>query len=170
MEQPKTYDNYPCWIRLVANFVSLGIYAIGAIIIYQIGLIWLCLYLIYAIILEIRLMKKSCANCYYFGKNCAFGKGKISSWFFKKGEPEKFINRKISWQDILPEFLASLIPLIIGIILLILNFNWWLLILIILLIILTSAGNGFVRGSLACKYCKQKTCGCPAEKLFNKRK
>ncbi|MDD5132856.1 MAG: hypothetical protein PHD81_04050 [Candidatus Nanoarchaeia archaeon] len=170
MGQPKTYENYPCWIMFISNFISIAIYLIGVFIISQIGLIWLGLYLLYILWLEIKLMKKSCVNCYYYGKCCAFGKGKLSSLFFKKGNPNEFLKRKITWKDILPDFLVALIPLIIGIILIILNFNWLLLILIILLIILTSFGNGFVRGSLACKYCKQRKIGCPAEQLFNKNK
>jgi Co/Zn/Cd efflux system component len=168
--QPKPYENYPCWIMLISNFVSIVIYLIGAFIISQIGLIWLCLYLLYIVWLEIRIMKKSCVNCFYYGKYCAFGRGKISSWFFKKGSSNKFLKRKITWKDILPDFLVSIIPFIAGIVLLILNFNWLLLILIVLLAILTSAGNGFVRSNLACKFCKQRKIGCPAEQLFNKRK
>ncbi len=169
MEQLKSYENYPCKIIIISNFVSIAIYFIGAFIIYQLGIIWLALYLLYIAGLEIRLMKKSCVNCYYYGKFCAFGKGKISSWFFKKGDPLKFAKNKITWKDILPDFLVSLIPIIAGIILLILNFNWLMLLLIVLLAALTSAGNSFVRGSLACKFCKQKEIGCPAEQLFSKQ-
>jgi hypothetical protein len=170
MGQPKTYENYPCWIMLISNFVSIAIYLIGAFIISQIGLIWLGAYLLYILGLEIRLMRRSCVNCYYYGKYCAFGKGKLSSLFFKKGNPHKFIKDKITWKDILPDFLVSIIPLIVGVILLILNFNWLFLILIVLLVTLTFAGNGFIRGSLACKYCKQREIGCSAEQLFNKNK
>jgi hypothetical protein len=170
MKQTKPYENYPGCILFVSNFVSIAIYLIGAFIISQIGLIWLVLYLLYIVWLEIRVMKGSCINCYYYGKYCAFGKGKISSFFFKKGNPKAFLKRNITWKDILPDFLASIIPFIAGIILLIFNFNWLLLILIVLLGILTSAGNSFVRGSLACKFCKQRKIGCPAEQLFNKRK
>lgn len=170
MEQSKTYENYPCWIIFISNFVSIAIYFIGALIIARIGLIWLGLYLLYIVWLEIRLMKGSCVNCYYYGKYCAFGKGKISSLFFKKGDHSKFIKDKITWKDMLPDFLVSLIPLLVGVALLILNFNWPLLILIVLLIFLTSFGNGFIRSSLACKYCKQKEIGCSAEQLFNKNK
>lgn len=169
MMQSKYYENYPCWIILISNFVSIIIYIIGAYIIYQLGVIWLVLYLIYIFGLEIRLMKKSCVNCYYYGKYCAFGKGKLSSLFFKKGNANKFIKCKITWKDVIPDFLVSIIPLIVGIILLVLNFNWLILSLIITLVILNSAGNSFVRGSLACKFCKQRKLGCPAEKLFNKK-
>jgi hypothetical protein len=170
MGQPKTYENYPCWIMIISNLVSITTYLVGGFIIYQLGIIWLSLYLIYIFGLEIRLMKRSCVNCYYYGKYCAFGKGKISSLFFKKGDSKAFLKDKISWKDILPDFLVSIIPLIAGIVLLILKFNWLILLLVIILVILTSVGNGFVRGSLACKLCKQRELGCPAEQLFNRNK
>lgn len=168
MGQPKMFENYPCWIIIISNLVSIAIYLIGAYIIYKLGIIWLLFYLFYIFGLEIRLMKRSCVNCCYYGKLCAFGKGKISSLFFKKGNSQKFIKDKITWKDILPDFLVSIIPIVVGIVLLILKFNWLILSLIILLVILTSVGNGIVRSSLACKFCKQKGIGCSAEKLFDK--
>jgi hypothetical protein len=168
--KPKQFENYPCWIVIISNLVSIAIYLIGAYIIYQLGVIWLIIYLLYIFALEIRLMKNSCVNCYYRGKFCAFGKGKLSSFLFKKGNPKNFIKKKITWKDMLPDFLVSVIPIIAGIILLILNFSWPILFSVIILIILTSIGNGFVRSSLACKFCKQRKIGCPAEQLFNKNK
>ena len=167
--KPKTYKNYPCWIIIISNLVSIAIYFIGAYIIYQVGIIWLLIYLVYILSLEIRLMRKSCVNCYYYGKYCAFGKGKICSLFFKRGNSNKFIQKNITWKEILPDFMISIIPIIVGIVLLILNFNWLILLLIIFLVILSSVGNGFVRGNLACKFCKQREIGCPAEQLFNKK-
>ena len=170
MKKENVFENYPLWIVFCSNFVSITIYLIGAFIIYQIGLIWLILYLIFILYLEFRLMKLHCVDCYYYGKTCAFGKGKISSIFFKKGRAEKFCKIKITWKNILPDFMVSLIPLIVGLILLIIKFDWFLLVLIILLILLAFVGNGFIRSNLACKYCKQRKIGCPAQKLFEKRK
>jgi hypothetical protein len=170
MAQPKTFENYPCRIIIISNLVSIAIYLIGSFIIYQLGIIWLLAYLLFVIFLEIRVMKKSCVNCYYYGKYCAFGKGKVSALFFKRGDPGKFSKRDITWKDIVPDFMVSIIPLIAGIVLLILHFNWLMLSLIVVLAILASAGTGFVRSSLACRFCKQKELGCPAEKLFNKKK
>jgi len=170
MGKPKTYENYPCWIILISNFVSILIYLAGSFIIYQLGLAWLGLYIIYILFLEIRVMKKSCVNCYYYGKCCAFGRGKLSTLFFKKGNPKNFACRKITWKSIIPDFLVSIIPFIAGIILLILKFNWLVLLSVILLLILASFGNSFVRGSLACKHCRQRELGCPAEQLFSKNK
>ncbi|MBN2121972.1 hypothetical protein JW721_02855 [Candidatus Micrarchaeota archaeon] len=164
------FEQYPAWIILASNLVSLGIYAIGAYILYQIGTAWMALYLLCALILEIRLLKKSCTNCYYYGKPCAFGKGRLASLLFKKGKPEKFSNAPASWAEILPDLMVSLIPLLAGIALLIAKFDFLLLLLVLLLFALSSAGNGFIRGSLACRHCRQRELGCPAEKLFNKKK
>lgn len=155
-------------IVFISNLLSVLIYLIGAFIVYQTGIIWLFTYLCYLIFLEIRLLKKGCIDCYYFGKTCAFGKGRISCLFFKKGDTKRFSQRKASWIDILPDLIVALVPAVICIFLLFINFNLLLLSLLILLILLSSFGNGFVRGKLACKYCKQRELGCPAEQLFQK--
>ena len=170
MNSTKCYEKYPLSFVIGANILQLAIYIIGAYLVFLLGLIWLILYLIYIAILEIRLLKISCTHCYYYDKRCAFGKGKLCSIFFKKGYPKRFIEKQINWIDIIPDFLLSIIPLIIGIALLIINFNWLVLIFVVLLLLLAFPANGFIRGSLACKYCKQREIGCPAEQLFTKKK
>ena len=164
------YDDYPLSFVIGANVLQLAIYIVGAYLVYLLGLVWLLLYLIYIVILEIHLLKISCIHCYYYGKRCAFGKGKLCSIFFEKGYPKKFIEKQFNWIDIVPDFLVSIIPLIIGVVLLIINFNWLILLFVIILLLLAFPLTGFIRGSLACKYCKQKEIGCPAEQLFNKNK
>lgn len=170
MKKEKCFENYPFWIVFFSNFVSIAIYLIGAFIIYQIGFIWLILYLVFIGVFEFRLMRGHCVDCYYYGRTCAFGKGKTSSILFKKGDMRKFCKMQITWKDIIPDFMVSLIPAIIGIILLIKNFNWILFSLVFILFILTFVGNGVIRSQLACKYCKQREIGCPAQKLFEKKK
>jgi len=171
MNEIKCFENYPYWIIIVSNLLQLSIYTIGVIIIKPLGIIWLLIYLAYIVFLEIRLLRKSCINCYYYGKRCAFGKGKLCSLFFKKGDIKNFAaTDKITWKDLLPDMLVAIIPVIIGIVRLVMDFNWILLLLVILLFILVSKGNEFVRGTLACKFCKQREINCPADKLFNKEK
>lgn len=170
MDSLKTFEKYPLSLIIGSNILQVLIYLIGAYIIFKIGYIWLILYLIFIAILEIRLLKSSCIHCYYYDNWCAFGKGKLSSIIFKKGSPKKFINKQIDFIDIIPDFLVSIVPLIVGIILLILNFNWFLLLLIVILLVLAFPVNGFLRGNLACKFCKQRELGCPAEQLFKKKK
>lgn len=155
---------------LLSVVFSLLIYIIGIYILFKLWTGFLVLYLIYCFWVETRVLKKSCVDCYYYGKICCFGKGKLCSLFFKKGDNRSFIKRKISWVDILPDFLVFIFPLVGGIILLILDFSWTILMLLIILVVLSFGGNAVIRGQFACKYCKQREIGCPAEKLFSKRK
>jgi hypothetical protein len=170
METIKSYDNYPIRIVILSNFVSLSIYGLGFFIIYKLGLAFSFLFLLCILIFEYRLLKNHCTSCFYWGKTCGFGKGRISSWFFKKADSSKFCIKDLTWKDMIPDILLSLIPLVIGIILLILKFDLVLLSALLLLVLFTTMGNGYVRGALTCKYCKQKELGCPADMLFNKKK
>lgn len=170
MDEPACLENYPRLTVVVSNLVSVLIWVIGAFILSLIGLPWAFLYLLFVFALEFRLVSGHCRDCYYFGKTCAFGKGRLSALFFPKGTPEKFSSMTLSWKDILPDFLVFFIPVIAGIVLLVQGFSWTLLVLVIALLVLGFAGNAFVRGQLACRFCKQREIGCPAEKLFNKGK
>ena len=76
----------------------------------------------------------------------------------------------MTWKDLIPDLLISLFPLVTGIVLLILDFNIVLLLALLVLLFLTTSGNGLVRGSFACKFCKQWELGCPAMALFNRGK
>lgn len=171
MSDAECYENYPIRIVLLSNLVALSIYGIGAYILAGL-LLWLLIpYLLYCLWLEIRLIRRSCVNCYYYGKVCAFGKGKLCAVIIKtKGNPQVFTQDKITWIQLLPDFAVSLIPLIAGISILIIDFAWLLLALVIVLGILSFGGNAIIRGSFACKFCKQREIGCPAEQLFNKEK
>jgi hypothetical protein len=170
MQEPGCRENYPLAIVIGSNLLSVLIYLIGAIILLQFSIIWVICYVIFILFLEFRLLSGHCVDCYYYGKTCAFGKGRLSSLFFPRGTPEKFSRMKMTWKDILPDFLAFMAPVIAGIVLLIQEFTWTVLILIIALLVLGFLGNALVRGQLACRYCKQKEIGCPAEQLFNKTK
>jgi hypothetical protein len=170
MEPAKTYDNYPIWIVILSNSFSLIIYTLGIIILYRTGWIVSFLYLIFILTLEYRLISTHCINCYYWGKTCGFGKGRLSSLVFKSGDVSKFCNNEISWKEMIPDLLISLIPVGTAIVLLIIEFDFFLLLVAVLLITLTTIGNGFIRGKLTCRFCKQRESGCPAQKLFNKDK
>jgi hypothetical protein len=170
MQEPGCHEKYPIPIVIVSNLVSLLIYGIGAFILSQFGLIWVIGYVLFIILLEFRLLSRHCVNCYYYGKTCAFGKGWLSSLFFPKGRPEQFNQKKITWKDIVPDFLVFIIPVLAGILLLIEEFTWIILILIIALVLLGFLGNALVRGQLACRYCKQQEIGCPASQLFDTTK
>ena len=164
----KRFENYPAWIIFTCNLVSLAIYGIGAGILSGVSLWISAAYLVFCLWLELRVMRKSCVNCFYYGKNCGTGKGRLCARLFKRGDPQAFAEKEASWKALLPDLLVSLIPLISGIVLSFLNFSWLRLILLAVLVALASGGTGFIRGNLLCKYCEQGRRGCPAAKLFEK--
>jgi len=170
MEHIKTYENFPLRIAVFSNIVSLSIYTIGIYVLAGFGILFLAAYLIYCLWLEARLLMGSCVNCYYYGRVCAFGKGRLCSLLFRKGDPKKFTAAEISWRQIIPDFLVFIIPLAGGALFLVGNFSWLLAVLLAVLAILSFGGTAFVRSSYACKYCRQRELGCPAQKLFSQKK
>jgi hypothetical protein len=170
MKKIKPYENFPLWMPFVAVIVSIIGYFLGALILSGFGLLFVALYLIYCLFIELLVIFRSCKDCYYYGKICGLGKGKIAPLFTKKGKPKRFLEKKISWYDLIPDFLVGIIPIIGGLILLVNDFSFITLGLIILIVIIFFGGAGFIRGSFACKYCKQKELGCPAQKIYSKEK
>lgn len=170
MVKTNSYENFPIWMPLIAVILSFIGYILGAYILSAFGLSIVVLYLIYCVFIELLVIFRSCKNCYYYGKICGMGKGKIAPLFTKKGKPERFIIKKISWYDLIPDFLVGIIPITGGIILLIYDFSFITLGLLLLILIIFFGGAGYIRGSFACKYCKQKEIGCPAQEIFKQKK
>ena len=169
MQNNKAYENFPPCIPFLSCVLSISIYALGAYIFSQLDFFFTVLYLMFCLWIELKILKGSCVNCYYYGKTCGLGRGKLCALFYKKGNPEEFAKKEISWKDLIPDFMVLIFPLVGGIIVLIRGFTWLILALMVGLAILWLGGNALIRGSLACKYCKQKELtGCPAEQLFNK--
>jgi hypothetical protein len=170
MHEAGCYENYPAMVVIISNLVPFLIYGIGAYILYRFSLVLVVGYVLFILFLELRLLGTHCRDCYYYGKTCAFGKGQLSRIFFTRGQPEVFNQKKITWKDIVPDFLVFMVPLLAGILLLIQGFTWTILTLVIALFLLGFPGNALVRGQLACRYCKQREIGCPAERLFGTKK
>jgi len=170
MIKTKSYVNFPIWIPFIAILVSLTSYSIGAVILSGFGIIFSILYLFYCLGAELLVIIRSCRDCWYYGKICGLGKGKIAPLFIKKGDIKKFANRNISIVHMIPDFLVIILPLFGGVILLILDFSILVLSLMVFILVLFFGGTAVIRGTFACKYCKQKDIGCPAYAIFNKKK
>jgi len=167
MSEPTVYERFPGWIVLMSNLVAVGIYAIGVTIMAGFGMWSAAAYLVFCGWVEYRLLRHSCVNCTYYGGTCAFGKGRLCALLFAQGNPKRFGETEISWIDLVPDFAVSLLPAAGAIVLLIADFRWILLALLAILLGLFSGGNSFIRGSLACRHCRQRELGCPAQKLFS---
>jgi hypothetical protein len=166
MEETRSYESFPIWIVIVCSLATISVYAVGAYVLAGFGMLAPALYLLYCLWIEGRILKGSCVNCYYYGKLCGLGRGKLCSFLFKRGNPQRFVEKQAFWFDVLPDFLVFVLPIVGGIILLIKDFTWPLVVALAILVVLYFGGNAITRGSFACKYCKQREMGCPAEKLF----
>jgi hypothetical protein len=71
--------------------------------------------------------------------------------------------------NIMPDFLVSILPLAVGGYYLVQSFSWLRLSFVLVLVILAFPVTGFVRGAIACKYCRQREIGCPAVQFFAKK-
>jgi hypothetical protein len=166
-----TYERYPARTVLLSNAQTISTWAIGAYLVWAaLGMVFALLFVIYCVVIELNLLRRSCVNCYYYGKTCFSGRGRCSSALFREGNPEVFASRDITWVDLLPDMLVSVIPITCGVGVVIIDFSWLALVSLLALVGLTTAGNALVRGNLACKHCQQRALGCPAERLFQKNR
>jgi hypothetical protein len=168
MGEPAIYDKFPGRIVLLSNLLTVSIYGIGVYLMAGPGVWALVAYIVYCGWIEIRLLRHGCMDCYYYGKTCAFGRGRLCALLFRQGDPQRFARTQISWLDLLPDFAVSLLPAAVAVIQLVTDFRWVTLVLLTILLMLTFWGNAVVRGTFACPHCRQRQIGCPAERLFNK--
>jgi hypothetical protein len=168
MEQIKAYEHFPPSLAAGSVLVNISIYALGAYVLSGFGLFMAGLYLLFCLGQELRIMRYSCVDCYYYGKLCALGRGKVAPLLFKRGDTRRFITKTISRKELLPDMLVLIFPLIGGVVLMIQDFSWRMIALLSALVTLSLGGNYVVRSQIACKYCKQREIGCPAEKFFSK--
>jgi hypothetical protein len=169
LKQPKAYNNFPLKTVFISNTPSVLSYLIGTYLMFSLGTILGLTYLLYILYIEFSMVKNSCSCCWYYGKLCAFARGKIAPLFFKKQDSKKFCQREVTFAKMLPQMLVLVFPLIAGIILLIKNFNLITLSLILIPPILWFGGNPIIFGKLVCKHCQQGRICCPANDFFGKK-
>jgi len=168
-EDGDVFDRYPAGTVLISNAIVAATWVLGAYILWAaLGAVAAAVFIAYCVVLEANLLRKSCVHCHYYGKTCFSGRGKLCGKLLKKGSPEVFASRTVSWKDLLPDMVVAFLPIICGMVLLIIDFSLTVLMAVIILLVLATAGNAVVRGRLACRHCRQRLLGCPAEKLFRK--
>ena len=168
-KESKGFESYPAWMVLVYNVFSFSVYFVGLYLLYLVWPVLAYVFFVYVLYLEFSVYKEGCRYCYYYGKVCIAGKGKIAKLFFKKGDPKKFCVRTLSFKDFIPQLLGSIIPIIAGIYLLIKGFNWIILVLTLWPLVIWFLGNPIIYGKLACPNCKQGKICCPACEFFMKK-
>ena len=100
-----------------------------------------------------------CRNCYYYGKWCPIGWGKLSALLFKQGSIENFSKSPGVKLAPLTYGLLSLIPLVLIIIALVKDFTVPKVVILILLL-LVSGYSAVGNRKKSCANCKMRTI-CP---------
>ena len=121
--------------------------------------------------MEYFVYKEACPHCYYYGKVCVAGRGKLAKLLYKKGDPKKFCEREMKFKDLIPQLIVVAVPIVVGIALLISRgFHLLTLIAVLYPIFNWFAINPILYGKLACSHCKQGKKCCPALDFFSKKK
>jgi len=161
----KYYSRKIICMNLLLTFLS---YFMGCLVIYSFNSIAVIFYAILCVLTIFLSLKLRCSYCFYYGKRCGFGFGILSKIFFSQGESKEFNNSK----NVIPVLIFSMctliIPVIVGIVLLIVDFSVFHLIYLILYILVAFLPNFFMRNKV-CERCEQGKLGCPAYDKISKQ-
>ncbi|NQT31440.1 MAG: hypothetical protein HQ588_03820 [Deltaproteobacteria bacterium] len=153
-------EEHPKATIILGNLVMMLWIALGTIACWFLHPLLGWLYLAAALIMVgVVLRKLVCTNCYYYGKWCGTGWGKLSALFFKKGEMEKFSTSIGVKLAPLTYGLLSLIPIVLIVISIIKEFTVFKII-VLALLLLVSVYSGFLSRKKGCANCKMKL-ACP---------
>ena len=126
-------EEFPLYRIILENVIFWFMILLGALGFYQIRVqgfdypIFTFIFLGYSLyMLLYHLRKKSCIHCYYYGKNCHLGWGKLASRFYSKGDPEEFMRDEASFQSYW-DYWGTKAPIIAMVASLIFAFNYWML-------------------------------------------
>ena len=155
------YAKYPLWIVGIFLLLTILSMALGAWIFFLIK-VWLGIaFIVLNFVMLFVCMRYRCKYCYYHGKRCYMGLGKLAK-IFKKGNAKEFSKTK----NLVPALVFMMItifsPIIAGIIALIVSFSWLMLVLLIVYVMIAIIPNFFLKKSLCCDRCIQGKLGCPA--------
>lgn len=128
------------------------------------------LYLALCAYAEVSVLRGSCRHCCYYGRLCAFGRGRLCALLLSPGDPQRFLQRRPSVRDILADILVAAAPVLGGVVLFVREFDWVLLGAAVVVVFLATVATGAIRGRLACPHCRQRELGCPAEQFFSRRR
>ena len=109
------YEEYPVITSIIGNavillWIALGTY-LSAAVHYLVGVV----YLVFALLMVgVVLRKLVCANCWYYGRRCATGWGKLSAMMFSRGDVSCFSTGAGVRMAPAVYGLLTLIPLVLG--------------------------------------------------------
>lgn len=154
-------ENYPIKIVCVSATLTIISNLLGTLVFYVLQPVLGVLFLLLAVFTIVVSMKLRCTHCFYLGKYCNFGLGKLAALLFKKGDSKEFKNPKKVIPTAILSFGTILLPVIAGIGLILFDFSLVNLGLLLVYILFGILPNFFIRGNF-CDKCMQGQLGCPS--------
>ena len=153
-------EQYPKSSAVIANLVMAALIALGTIACWFFSPVAAWIYLAIGVLMVWVVMRRLvCVNCYYYGKWCVTGWGKLAALFFKKGDIDKFstsIGVKIAP---IVYGLISAIPIILLIVAMVSQFSVPRIVVLVLLVGI-SAYSAVINRKKTCAKCKMRLI-CP---------
>jgi hypothetical protein len=116
------------------------------------------IYIIYSMIaLTLILPLSRCVSCFYHGKPCNTGWGKVAAYLFKKGDESKYVDH---YNYAIFLHLLWLVPLLVAFLQLVRRRDIWVLVIFVAYILVLFVEKVVLK-KLCCKRCHQREF-CPA--------
>ena len=153
-------EEYPWSVVILENLALLAWICVGTLLTWNLNHTFGIVYFTFSVVMIVFVMRKLlCTRCYYYGKRCHVGWGKISSTFFKQGNIVDFST--CTGSKIPPVLFGSLalVPILTGIILIFKNpalITCILLLFLVLFVVYSSV----ISRKKSCSLCKMKLI-CP---------
>jgi hypothetical protein len=153
-------ERFPLSRVIFGNSMMLVWMGLGSIACWFVYPLAAWIYLAAAIIMIFVVLRKLvCTNCYYYGKQCVLGWGKITALFFSQGSIEEFSTCAGIKAAPITYGLLTLIPLVLCIIALVQAVTV-LKVVVLLLLLAVSVYSGAISRKVACTNCKMRLI-CP---------
>lgn len=153
-------DEYPKSAIILANLTMVLWLVLGTVASWFFSPVAAAIYILIAVSIVIFVLRKLvCTNCYYYGKWCGTGWGKLAALFFKQGDIGKFGTSAGIKIAPLTYGLLTIVPVILVLISLIIEFTVPKVAVLVLLLAVSFYSGAVSRGK-ACKQCKMRN-SCP---------
>jgi hypothetical protein len=156
------YECYPSWIvstSIIQTFLS---YALGALVVSLIGLIYALIFVVLVAVTMLMSPVFRCRYCYYYGKRCSFGLGMVAKFLVRKGPEDQFCEAKNVYLTAAVGFVTTALPIFVLAYLLFTEFKLALGIMAVMYVLVALLPGFFLRPRVFCKHCRQGSIGCIA--------
>lgn len=151
-------ENYPKYIIVIRWIILLWAFALGTYILADLHFALAIIYVLYSMIaLTLILPLSRCVSCFYHGKVCNTGWGRIAGYLFEKGDESKY-EEHYNYAIFL--HLLWLVPLVVALLQVVRKRNIFALSIFVIYVFILLVEKIILK-KLCCKRCHQREF-CPA--------